>query len=76
MNHQQQNHSLRMDSSRRHQRLKYIFTNQIFAQYSGVVKTQILFSLRGGFLTYAMFQHRETIKSEFTDSQCYGKPMF
>ena len=33
----------------------------IFATYSFVVKAQTLFSLIGGFLTIAMYHHRETI---------------
>ena len=38
-------------------------TGQIFAQDSAVVKTQILFSYHGCFKTYAINNHRETIKS-------------
>ena len=37
-------------------------SDKIFAQDSAVVKIQNYFSSHGGFLTYAMYHHRETTK--------------
>ena len=55
MNQQQQNHRLRMRTS--------IATGLELTLDPAVVKTQNLFSSREGFLTYALYHHRETIKS-------------
>ena len=59
MNRQQQNHRLRTDSSLSHWRLECILLVQIF----DCVKTQTLFGSNECFLTYATYQHRETILS-------------
>ena len=61
MNQKQQNHQLRADTSRRY--WCGTLTGLIFALDSAVVKSQNLFSSRGGFLPYAMYHHRERTKS-------------
>ena len=45
--------------------LNAFYWYQIFALDSVVVETQRLFSLHGGFLTIAIFHHRETIGSNY-----------
>ena len=41
--------------------LNALYWRQIFTLDSVAVKTQKMFSSHGGFLTYAMHNHRETI---------------
>ena len=62
INCQQQNHRLRMDSSESHWgSLNAFYWYQIFALDSAVIEAQKMLSWHGGFLTIAMFHHRETI---------------
>ena len=61
MNQQQQNHRLRMDSSLSHWGLNAFYWYQIFALDSVVVKAQKILSYHGGFLSIAIYRHRETI---------------
>ena len=62
-NQQQQNHRLRTDNSQSHWRggLNAFYWYQIFALDSAVVEAQKMFRSHRGFLTIAMFHHRETI---------------
>ena len=41
--------------------LNAVYWYQIFALYSAVVETQKLLTSHGGFLTIAMYYHRETV---------------
>ena len=62
-----QNHRLRMDSSLSHWGgggLNAFYWYKIIAQDSDVVKSQKLLISHGGFLTNAMYHHRETVKSK------------
>ena len=45
---------------------------QLFVPDSVIVETQQLFSLHRGFLTYAMYHHRELIKLTHYDKQGKG----
>ena len=62
MNQQQQNHRLRTGSLKATGGgVNAYYWYQILAQDSVVVKTFNFFSSHGGFLTYAMYHHREAI---------------
>ena len=61
-NHKQQNHRLRTDSSQTHWGgLHAFYWYQIFILDSAVVEAQKILSLHGGFLTIAVYHHRETM---------------
>ena len=65
-NPQQQNHRLRKNSSLSHWGLNTYNWYQIFALDSAVVEAQKLFSSHGGFLTNAMYHHREIKSNQYT----------
>ena len=68
MNQQQQNHRLRTDSSQSYRGggggggggVKTFYWYQILALDSAVVEAQKMLCSHGGFLTIAMYHHRET----------------